>query len=936
MKKASTEQDPPDSGWPEASASGQPYEHTVTSTPSGARLLPHLERLDDVVDADVVEVAERDTALEALTDLGRVVLEAAQPGDGEVVRDHDTVTQQACLGVAADGPGPDEAAGDVAEPRRAEDLADLRGAELDLFVLRLEQPLERGLDLLDGLVDDRVVADLHAFAVGQLADLVVGAHVEPDDDRVRRARQVDVVLGDRADAPVDDLELDLVGDHDLDQGVFESLHRTGDVALEDEGEGGLFPFLHLLEERLQGDPAGTVGHLGRTPASLPLLGDLPGGAVVVGGEERVAGAGHRGQTEHHDRTCGPDNVRRAAVLVEHRAHPAVGPAGHDRVTDVEHALLDQHRGHRAPALVQVRLDRDALGRTVDRRPQLQRGIRREQHRLQQRVDVEPGLGRDVDEHRLAAVLLGDQAVLGELLAHLRRVGVGLVDLVHRDHDRHVGRLGVVERLDRLGHHAVVGRDDQPHDVGDLGTTGPHGGEGLMARGVDERDGPVFALVLDVHLVRADVLGDAAGLALDHVAGPDGVQQLGLAVVDVAHHGHHRWTSHQPLLGDLRVEVDVEAGEQLAVLVLGADDLHLEAEVLAEQQQGLVGARLGRRHHLAQVEHLLDQRARVGVDLLGEVRQRGATRQAYHLALTARGTRAHRRRGQVVELLPALLLGLAAAGGLAAGATEGARGTAATTATARARTPGADTSARTGTAAGTATEATATAPTGTTATRPATGAAATRATRARSGAATYPASRPAGPVPIGAEAATGASRPLRGHLGRAGPRTAHRCGVRPRRHRRRVRPRHAAPGRGPRTGGADAEGVVAGPTRRLASARTRRGGGPWRRWDDRRRSRAHARRWRTRARRLPPGGVALLGGLLRSFDLSLLFRLERRGACLGRSDLDVVGTGRGDHRSRLHRNRDRRRGDGYRGRGCGRRLEGGTKPAGHRRLDRTRR
>ena len=122
-----------------------------------------------------------------------------------------------------------------------------------------------------------------------------------------------------------------------------------------------------------------------------------------------------------------------------------------------------------------------------------------------------GPRRDVDEQRVAAVLLGDQPVLGELLAHLGRVGVLLVDLVHRDHDRDAGRLGVVERLDGLRHDAVVGRDDQHHDVGGRRTAGTHGGERLVTRGVDERDRTVVALVLDVHLVRADVLGDAAGL-----------------------------------------------------------------------------------------------------------------------------------------------------------------------------------------------------------------------------------------------------------------------------------------------------------------------------------------------------------------------------------------------------------------------------------------
>ena len=106
----------------------------------------------------------------------------------------------------------------------------------------------------------------------------------------------------------------------------------------------------------------------------------------------------------------------------------------------------------------------------------------------------PLLGGDVDEHRLAAVLLGHQAVLGELAAHLGRVGAFLVDLVDRDHDRHVGRLGVVERLDGLRLHAVVGRHHEDRDVGDLGTTGTHGGERLVTRGVDEGDRALVALV----------------------------------------------------------------------------------------------------------------------------------------------------------------------------------------------------------------------------------------------------------------------------------------------------------------------------------------------------------------------------------------------------------------------------------------------------------
>ena len=60
---------------------------------------------------------------------------------------------------------------------------------------------------------------------------------------------------------------------------------------------------------------------------------------------------------------------------------------------------------------------------------------------------------------------GTSSLLDELLAHAGRVGVLAVDLGDRDDDRHLGRARVVDRLDRLRHHAVVGRDDEDRDVG---------------------------------------------------------------------------------------------------------------------------------------------------------------------------------------------------------------------------------------------------------------------------------------------------------------------------------------------------------------------------------------------------------------------------------------------------------------------------------------
>ncbi len=102
--------------------------------------------------------------------------------------------------------------------------------------------------------------------------------------------------------------------------------------------------------------------------------------------------------------------------------------------------------------------------------------------------------------------------------------------VDRDDERHAGRPRVVDRLDRLRHDAVVGRDDQHDDVGGLHAAGAHGGERLVARRVQEED---FAPG-GFDLGGGDVLRDAAEFAFDDLAAAVIVEDRGLAVVDVAH------------------------------------------------------------------------------------------------------------------------------------------------------------------------------------------------------------------------------------------------------------------------------------------------------------------------------------------------------------------------------------------------------------------
>ena len=99
-------------------------------------------------------------------------------------------------------------------------------------------------------------------------------------------------------------------------------------------------------------------------------------------------------------------------------------------------------------------------------------IGHQQDRVEQLVEVGARLGARRRRTRPSPPhSVGHEPVLHQLLANAGGVGLRLVDLVDRDDDRHARRLRVVDRLDRLRHHPVVGRDHQDHDVGHLRAAG---------------------------------------------------------------------------------------------------------------------------------------------------------------------------------------------------------------------------------------------------------------------------------------------------------------------------------------------------------------------------------------------------------------------------------------------------------------------------------
>ena len=197
------------------------------------------------------------------------------------------------------------------------------------------------------------------------------------------------------------------------------------------------------------------------------------------------------------------------------------------------AVLDQQGGNGTSGLIQTGLDDGALAPAVGVGLQVL-DLGGEDHHFQQVIQAQAGLGGNGADDGVAAPLLGDQVVLGQLLLDLVRVGGGLIHLVHCHDELDICSLGVVDGLNGLGHDAVVGSHHQNGDIGAHRAAGTHRGKGGVARGIQEGDG----IAVHIHGISADVLGNAAGLTGGDGSLPDGIQQRGLAVVNVAHDNHN--------------------------------------------------------------------------------------------------------------------------------------------------------------------------------------------------------------------------------------------------------------------------------------------------------------------------------------------------------------------------------------------------------------
>ena len=294
------------------------------------------------------------------------------------------------------------------------------------------------------------------------------------------------------------------------------------------------PSFRLAKQAFQGDAARGWRQLQAAFFLAAEVGDRARLRLLDSDLEGIAGVGKVVEARDLDRHGRRSFLDPLAQVVHQRPDAAPGGPADEDVADAEGAVLNQNRRDGTATRLLARLDDDALGLQLRVRPQF-RDFRGQRQHLEQIVDSLALESRDGHRDHVAAPILDHQVAVRQLLLDPFDVGVRPVDLVDRDQDGRLGRAGVVERFQGLGHHAVVGGDDQDHHVRDLRAAGPELGERFVAGRVEEGD----ATVIVVDLVGGDVLRDAAELTLGQSRLANRVEQGRLAVVDVTHDRHDR-------------------------------------------------------------------------------------------------------------------------------------------------------------------------------------------------------------------------------------------------------------------------------------------------------------------------------------------------------------------------------------------------------------
>src|SRR5215467_550920 len=301
----------------------------------------HPVTFDHVAGPHILIILKRHTAFLAGDHFPDIVLEALELRQLALVNHH-IVADETHVGAALDRSLGDPAARYLAHFRDIEDLQDKGSAEHRFAQYRRQQARHCFFHVIDEIVDDVVVTDFHAIALGHFASFLVGAYVEADDRGARGLRERDVGFADTSGARQDYAGSHLRGPELFKRtrdGFDRALHVTLDEKRELLAPGGLELTHHLLEgSALAARPRRDLFAL----EARPVVGHLAGTRFVFHDGQTVAGFWRSVEAENLHRRGRAGLVHgHASVRQQGPYATPFGPGDHD-IAATKGAALHQY------------------------------------------------------------------------------------------------------------------------------------------------------------------------------------------------------------------------------------------------------------------------------------------------------------------------------------------------------------------------------------------------------------------------------------------------------------------------------------------------------------------------------------------------------------------------------------------------------------------
>ena len=282
--------------------------------------------------------------------------------------------------------------------------------------------------------------------------------------------QHNIAFADRTHGAVNDADTNLIVG-ELFKGLANRLNGALHIALDDDGQLQHLAFADMLKEVIQRDLLVALEFL-LFLLHAALFYQLARQLFVLNGIKDIAGGRYFGKSGDLHGAGGACLLDLLTLIVGHYTHATDRRTGNNGFAGMEGAGLNEDGGNGSAAGIQLGFDDGTLCHTVGVGSQFH-GIGNQQDHLQQVIQSLAGLGGNGDTDGIAAPLLGNQFIFGKLLLDTLGIGFRLIHLIDGDDNGNACLLGMVDRLDRLGHDAVIGGNDQYGNIGDLRAAGSH-------------------------------------------------------------------------------------------------------------------------------------------------------------------------------------------------------------------------------------------------------------------------------------------------------------------------------------------------------------------------------------------------------------------------------------------------------------------------------